>query len=882
MNTVQNIIENIDKHHDIFNYQVNTGLTGKFILQHSGVNGTTLTPRHLLSSPAKINPVITTNPIPRISSFRVTAEDGTIYVFGSSGSYGFNESLQMFPVYTSWWLASIVSADLQDSINFKYTSNVQNKWGYSEYLTVNDNFMGQMGGEVYLETNGQYRFSSPDYAQRMTSELYTVPVLDEILFSGGKVKFETRFSEDVQVVSQITVSRTDGVILCRFIPTISNFTTGSTVHKASVKVSEMLFQYGSTNPLTQKYTFEYYQSSYGFPSSGWVGSASQLSKDWGGFFNGNSGPLIPSNYEIPNWTGGDRAANPLYAMQGMLKKINFPTGGWTEFFYEGNKALQNVIVGTPGSDYAPGLRLRQQVSYTGPAQPAKTKTYTYSEGRIPIIPWLDYFGHKTYVPLLVWDFNNNAHPGVFRQRYISSELDPNLVSLVGLTILYPSVTEYEGTETDNTGKTEYTFSFNSPGMYESITNVPPTNWYIGNSIGDCPLFSDYDTYSYYGGTETFYPTKINYRPFETNYNTGKKMYKKSGTAYIPVYEETFLEGVYDQQEIPELLLGRFMYPVGRNDECLMDNFTSSPEHLGKFYYYDNNILTTGIRKLTKKTIRHYQDGEPLLTTTTDYDYSNLQHLQPTMISSTQSNGKIKVVRMKYPADYPNLTTTDPTTAGIKLLQSSNMHNIPVETSERIKNTPASAELMLQTMFTAYKPLARVPDKIFLEQSLTPTAGFTGSHVNAGAVIWPGSTQERISFNFYSQTKNLAEQQKKDDVKEVYLWGYRGMYPVAKVIGSDLVTVQNLVSQSLLDNNNFEESDENMRQELQKIRTGLQSTHAQVTTYTYSPFIGITSETDPRGITTYYEYDLMGRLIRILDKDQKIIKQLDYQYNVSQP
>jgi len=53
--------------------------------------------------------------------------------------------------------------------------------------------------------------------------------------------------------------------------------------------------------------------------------------------------------------------------------------------------------------------------------------------------------------------------------------------------------------------------------------------------------------------------------------------------------------------------------------------------------------------------------------------------------------------------------------------------------------------------------------------------------------------------------------------------------------------------------------------------------AQMTTYTYDPLIGMTSSTDANNVTTYYEYDGLGRLKRILDQDKKVLKQYEYHY-----
>lgn len=53
--------------------------------------------------------------------------------------------------------------------------------------------------------------------------------------------------------------------------------------------------------------------------------------------------------------------------------------------------------------------------------------------------------------------------------------------------------------------------------------------------------------------------------------------------------------------------------------------------------------------------------------------------------------------------------------------------------------------------------------------------------------------------------------------------------------------------------------------------------ALMTTYTYDPLIGKTSETDPNGRTTYYEYDSLGRLVKVCDHDENILQEYEYNY-----
>jgi uncharacterized protein RhaS with RHS repeats len=54
----------------------------------------------------------------------------------------------------------------------------------------------------------------------------------------------------------------------------------------------------------------------------------------------------------------------------------------------------------------------------------------------------------------------------------------------------------------------------------------------------------------------------------------------------------------------------------------------------------------------------------------------------------------------------------------------------------------------------------------------------------------------------------------------------------------------------------------------------------VTTYTYKPLVGISSVTDSKGLTTYYQYDTFNRLEVVKDSNGKILSQNQYHYKTN--
>lgn len=111
----------------------------------------------------------------------------------------------------------------------------------------------------------------------------------------------------------------------------------------------------------------------------------------------------------------------------------------------------------------------------------------------------------------------------------------------------------------------------------------------------------------------------------------------------------------------------------------------------------------------------------------------------------------------------------------------------------------------------------------------------------------------------------------------YFWSYYGQYPIAKIEG---LNYDDVVKELPVDfiktlSTTFIPTAE----QLNTIRTALTSKNAFITTYTYIPLIGMSSKTDPRGVTTYFKYNDFGKLENIKDFNENVIQQYQYHYSI---
>lgn len=143
---------------------------------------------------------------------------------------------------------------------------------------------------------------------------------------------------------------------------------------------------------------------------------------------------------------------------------------------------------------------------------------------------------------------------------------------------------------------------------------------------------------------------------------------------------------------------------------------------------------------------------------------------------------------------------------------------------------------------------------------------------------------KIDVQIYDSDRNILELKQSNGVPVSYIYGYNNSQPVAQLVGVSYSEISptllgDIHSKSNLDNDSCHGSvscnETNLRTELNKLRQAFPD--SQITTYTYNPLIGVTSVTDPRGQTSYYDYDNFNRLKAVRDSAGNLLEETTYNY-----
>lgn len=896
------------------------------------------------------------NPSGAILGFQITDDNGLIYKFDfiewqTATTYQLppTGSIKLQSYASSWLLTKIIDPFVNDSIVFNYTTNqlspkYETDFSESSVLSIGRCEGGNSGPlEIPLMPTSYPMTSETVFS--FSSVVSNDPVITSINCPDGSViEFDYTHNRldyvNTNALTNLRVKNSFGEVVKKFQLNYSYFNATSelvspgipTVNDYSKRLRLDNIQDIAVNDVGVKLTsFTYNELPLNIRVS--------RNKDfWGYNINPSRNNLsyIPytkfTGLEIGNlgaygdaMDGADRTPDSTYIKAGVLEKITYPTGGYTQFDYEINKAFSPI-------DYYENKVLFPGLGWTwkqfGNAQifnetsrTNATVQLTFKVTELDVRPTPD-----PNAPQSCFEESQDMAPASFVitstdnsftttiQGVYSNFLGAGQTRILELPLgktytisfvydilqscsfQYPFTASAEGfgytapmekmasglrikQVTFNDGITNTLvkqYDYNENGRSSATLNsVPDFGYYRttnheGATFGTSALTYQIHrtsnptvTLSYFNGSPLIYE-KV--KEVELNGATTERIYDKFQQAssanaqlypYPPNQEFQNLSGMLRSETVKDNLgniitskaigYNKTITPItGAVNRNLKTGVVATGSGYSATYYVavPYNYYTTHANPIVDTSV-FYENGRSI-TRIQNSEYTGNNYLRS--VSSLNSKQQVEKTNLVYPFDSTGTYPYD-------MMIGYNWLNNPVNKLNYIDNNFKTSE---RTIFDGWA---------FFPESIKRTI------VN--------QEQTLIKFFNYDGKGNVRELEKTDGVREVYLWGYQSRYPVVKITGSDYSTVMTKITslQSQIDAaTSIAGNDANVRLLLNSLRTAFAADKTvQVSTYTYRPLVGVTSETDPAGRTIYYEYDAFNRLKQQKDEQGNILKIYCYNY-----
>ena len=319
------------------------------------------------------------------------------------------------------------------------------------------------------------------------------------------------------------------------------------------------------------------------------------------------------------------------------------------------------------------------------------------------------------------------------------------------------------------------------------------------------------------------------------------------------------------------------------------NLSSTNYKVGKIGDYSGIIKYNNLSERfyqTEQILKRYdKNGLNPITTRTKYIYDNEDYSGRTFPTGTKvsvSNGLSIITKTFYSDDVitesalglDDLSITEKRAIDLLKKDGQNRISEPIQTNtyqDFNNNGIAEQNELLNVQRTNYKDLG---NNLVLPQTIQASKGTS-------------PLEDRITYHKYDTKGNPIEVSKAKGTHTYYIWGYNKEYPIAKIdnfTSAQAASIASLIiaaeTASNADNDRTQGvsgKEGILRQALNAIRNHTTLSNAMITTYTYDPLIGVTSVTDPKGYTMYYEYDAFNRLKHVKDGNGKLLSENEYNY-----
>jgi YD repeat-containing protein len=821
------------------------------------------------------------------NKFIITDEQGNIYEFSDVEWNTYNDGDQI----SAWYLSKITSPQRHE-ITFKYYSSAS---GYHYIRNWSDNFVDMAFTNPSISPGSV----APDLSLASTE----IKIHKIISNSGDSIEFKIKpgqrmdyHSHSAFSLDEIVLHRADGM-LKRFKLFTSYFEANNNekyvaesggidlphlnyrlrldsiqeISKNNSKINPYKFiYYGDNDPATDDpHTLPYRLS----PSQ----------DHWGYFNDSGNAHIFPGNSESSvifcddDWyfkladysngaysstigNGANREPNAEAMKACMLKEVHYPTGGYTDFFFE-----PNWLYDQKGG----GLRIGKITNYLNTGL-AKETIYTYESLKLFFNPKSDYYNYYTvgynvdYTTIMPKEgLESWGLPIVeninYNKDYIKITAKPQAI-LAGAT---------------GSGMVYGRVIVSNPGNGYTI-NEFATDPYDYNDMGDVEetlMLPEIFLSQYVGSEVNGWWSGSHYMDLNT------KLFP-----YPEVFSNEWKRGVLSAKSVysqDSILLKKEQNLYYHQLQDALEGFKIKMIAKSTDYLYAKYYLPVGRIHLKESIVTDYNEfGTDSVITSTKYFYDNFSHFQLSRKEVNRSDGKQQTTLITYPLDYPEGTPF------IDSMQNNHLLAYPIEQVTYLD----SGQSILSGKVIEYKTdgLGLKDKEQFLETNVPLSLSTFKFSNRVKGDLPPSGTptaflpdslyHTRLTYHSYDSIGNVLSISKDNGYKTCYVWSYGGQFPIAKIINAEYSAVETALGGATAVIN-FRDKSYPSDTEVENFLLPLRNSfpEALISTYTYKPLEGMSSQTDPNGFITKYKYDDFGRLKLIKDQDDNIIKRYTYHY-----
>ncbi len=585
-----------------------------------------------------------------------------------------------------------------------------------------------------------------------------------------------------------------------------------------------------------KYAMDYYNQDNPFPFHG------TSSLDHWGYWNNftpdyNAQSLLPAvkvndTTNVETIPPGVRAPNSQVAQSGMLKKLTYPTGGWTDYIYEAHQFQRRITKdGTEQSKGIPivqsdsalqtagGLRLKSITDHVS-ANTAVTRQYLYTDAS----------GEDTGLLYKNPRYNMTYH----------------------LIYNYPDVNDHSLSFT----KTDYPAYM----LDEQIVGYSQVTEVFADGSERVVYFSDYEEIQ----DDTQYDTIIRYSSFH-EYGDGVHQ-AMPNHIYQYLREAQSLSrcrGKVKEENLKDSagkITAKTVYAYSISS-ARAKNISCWKQDIDSLYVFHHFV---GDYPLTTETHTVYSSsGTQPVVTTTSYTYNNLGQLKKRTV--TTADGAIYNDNYLYVKDLSSRTAAQDTMVARNIVAPFVYKTLSVTRPGVSGARLAGGTRQAHGLFTVAG--RQLPVVTAVSDAVVSSASVYTSPLT---LTW----KPQLTISAVDGYGRPMEVKDANGIYTTYFWGYGGMYLAGRFVNCSLSQLAQRLHAG------FNQYDAGW--------TGISDSNAalfrnipgvQFTCWRYSPFVGLTEVTDPSGRKTTYTYNSHGHLTGVIGPDGNTL--VEYEYSVDQ-